>query len=189
MLRSTSYCKENATLKPETLTTVERKILANQFLLLEKLDPDGAEYYAESRDIIEHGYTIFYEEVLQSIFAEMPIDDCRYVFDVLDMHRALRTSYDKLTDKGGITEDDIRFRGFDGNNESKRYAFAEFLKKTGKWQETLAGGLNSHSMVTMHLYPKMLEKYNRIVEKHKKGNAMHEWWLLSAEEIKEVIGQ
>jgi hypothetical protein len=41
----------------------------------------------------------------------------------------------------------------------------------------------------MHRYPKMLEKYNRITEKHKEKNSMHEWWLLSAEEIKEVIGQ
>ena len=176
-------------MKPESLTAVERKILVNQFLRLEKLDPDGAEYYAESRDIIEHGYTIFYEEVLQSIYDEMPIEECRYVFDVLDMHRALRNSYDKLADKGGIPEDDIRFRGFDGNNETKRYAFAEHLKKTGKWTETLSGGLNSHSITTMHRYPKMLEKYNRITEKHKEKDSMaSEWWMLSAAEIKEVTG-
>jgi uncharacterized protein len=162
-------------LKADTLTLVERKILANQFVLLEKLDPEQAEYYAESRDIIEHGYTIFYDEVLQSIYDEMPIAECRYVFDVLDMHMALRNSYDKLTDKGGVSEDDVRFRGFDGNNESKRYAFAEFLKKTGKWAETLVGGLNSHSMMTIQRYPKMLERYNRIVEKHKEKNSMPDW--------------
>lgn len=176
-------------MKPETLTAVERKILANQLLLLEKLDPDQADDYAESREIIERGYTIFYDEVLQSIYDEMPIAECSYVFDVLEMHRALRHSYDKLTDKGGIAEDDIRFRGFDGNNETKRFAFAQYLQKTGKWVETLVGGLNSHSMMTMHRYPKMLEKYNRITAKHKEKDSMaSEWWLLSADEIKEVIG-
>jgi hypothetical protein len=176
--------------KPITsLTPFERLSLMNQLAILKKLDPEGAEDYDNQIQILHSGYSVLYGEVFQYVYEEMPLEECEYVFDVLDMHRLLRQSYDRLEDKGGITESDIRFRGFDGNNETKRYAFAQFLQKTGKWTETLVGGLNSHSMMTMHRYPKMLEKWNRITEKHKQKDGMRDWWLLTAEEIKEVIGK
>jgi len=122
--------------------------------------------------------------VFQSIFDELDAQECRYVFDVLNMYRMLRNGYDELKDKSGIAEADIRFRGFDGNNETKRYAFAEFLQKTGKWQEVLVGGLNSHTETTIQRYPRMLERFERIKKEHEESMRM---WSLSAEEIKEII--
>ena len=80
----------------------------------------------------------------------------------LDLYHTLIQSYDALTDKQGLTPEDVRFRGFDGNNESKRWAFTEHLQKQGKWKETLTGGVNSHSMTTMSLYPRMLAKFQPI---------------------------
>ena len=123
----------------KTLTPVERLQLINQFRILGKLYPEYAKDYAESRDIIAHGYTIEYEEVFSEVFEEMDIEECKYVYDVLNLHRNLIQSFDALTDKKGLTLDDVRFRGFDGNNESKRWAFAEHLQKQGKWKETLVG--------------------------------------------------
>jgi uncharacterized protein YfbU (UPF0304 family) len=140
---------------PKTLTPVERLELINQFRILGKLYPEHGEDYAESREIIAHGYTIQYEEVFKQVFEEMDIEQCKYVFDVLDMYRMLIQSYDALTDKKGLKPGDVRFRGFDGNNESDRYAFAGHLQEQGKWPETLTGDLNSHSMTTMTLYPLM----------------------------------
>jgi uncharacterized protein YfbU (UPF0304 family) len=73
------------------------------------------------------------------VYEEMDVEECKYVYDVLDLHRILIQSYEALTDKKGLTPDDVRFRGFDGNNETKRWAFAEHLQKQGKWKETLVG--------------------------------------------------
>jgi uncharacterized protein YfbU (UPF0304 family) len=170
--------------KPETLTAFERLQLINQLRILEKLDPNNAEDYAESRDIIAHGYTIQYEDVFNEVFEEIDVEECKYVYDVLDMYRVLIHSYNALTEKKGLTPEDVRFQGFDGNNESKRHAFAEHLRKQGKWTETLTGGLNSHSMMTMSLYPRMLARFEPI---RTQIIASHGDWLLAAEQIREVI--
>lgn len=173
-------------MEPTTLTPVERLQLINQFRILEKLYPENAQDYAESRGIIARGYTIQYEEVFSEVFEEMDIEESKYVYDVLDMYRVLIQSYDALADKKGLTPEDVRFRGFDGNNESKRHAFVEHLKKQGKWAETLTGGLNSHSMSTMSLYPRMLERYEPI---NRQILATHGRWELTAEQIREVISE
>jgi uncharacterized protein YfbU (UPF0304 family) len=166
-----------------TLSPIERKQLSNQFLILEKLDSEKAEYYAAQREIVERGYTIKYEEVFRDIYDEMPIDECRYVYDVLEMYRILIRSFDGLKDKQGLTPDDVRFQGFDGNNETKCWAFAEYLQEKGMWKETLTGGVNSHSMMTMSLYPRMLSKY----EPMKKELSKSARWILTADQIREVI--
>ena len=168
----------------KTLTSEQRLQFINQFRILEKLYPEHAEEYAESRSIIAHGYTIQYEEVFREVFEEMDIDESKYVYDVLDLYRTLIESYATLTDKKGLTPEDVRFRGFDGNNESKRLAFAEHLREQGKWKETLTGGLNSHSMMTMSLYPRMLAKFEPI---RQQILASHAGWQLTAEQIREVI--
>jgi uncharacterized protein YfbU (UPF0304 family) len=174
--------------KPITsLTPFERLSLMNQLRILKKLDPENAEDYENQIQILHSGYSVLYGEVFQYVFEEMPLDECEYVFDVLDMHRTLINSFEALKDKQGLMADDVRFRGFDGNNESKRWAFAEYLQKTGRWKETLVGGLNSHSMMTMHRYPEMLKRYEpikqKIIESHS-GN-----WQLTSEQIKIVIGR
>lgn len=169
----------------KTLTPVERLQLANQFKILEKLYPDEAVDYAASREIVERGYSIQYNDVFGSIFTEMPYEECVYVYDVLDMFRVLINSYNALADKDGLTLKDVSFGGFDGNNESKRWAFAEHLKKEGRWAETLVGGLNSHSMSTMTRYPRMLEKFNEIAQTLNK--TAPGGWDLTAEQIREII--
>jgi uncharacterized protein YfbU (UPF0304 family) len=168
-----------------TLTPVERLQLANQLEILEKLYPEQAEIYAARRDIVEHGYSIEYGDVFSDIFTEMSFDECEYVYDVLDMHRVLISSFNELKDKDGLTLADVSFKGFDGNNESKRHAFAEHLQKEGKWTETLVGGLNSHSISTVTRYPRMLQKFNPIwqsINKTSVGGGD-----LTAKQIREII--
>ncbi len=71
-----------------------------------------------------------------SLNDEVSEDDCRFVYDVLDMHRDLIRSYEALTDKAGIEAADVSFRGFDGNNEPELYGLISFLKGQGLWEET-----------------------------------------------------
>ena len=168
-----------------TLSKVERLMLANQLRILEKVDSENADGYKKDRDIIVHGYAIEYEDVFTEIYSEMSVEECRYVYDVLDLYRVLIRSYDELKDKEGLTPDDVKFQGFDGNNESKRWAFAEHLKREGRWTESLSGYLNSHSMRTISLYPKMLERFDPI---RQQILDTHSDWILTADQIKQVIG-
>jgi uncharacterized protein len=170
-----------------SLTPFERLSLMNQLSILKILDPDNAKDYDAQIEILHGGYAICYEEVFQAVFNEMPMEECEYVYDVLDMHRTLINSFNGLHDKQGLTADDVRFRGFDGNNETKRWAFAEYLQKKGRWQETLVGGMNSHTIDTVHRYPQMLERFEPI--KQEIMNSHMGNWQLSADQIKTVIGK
>ncbi len=172
---------------PDTLTPYERQTLINQYNILAKLDPDQAKDYENNIRILREGLTIKYDDIFE-VWEEMPLDQCRYVYEVLDMFRFLRFSFDGLKDKQGLTEADISFRGFDGNNESQNHGLANFLKEQGMWQETLREGfpLNSHSITTVSLYPRMLAKFTPIWKK--KDHAMKDS-SLTAEEIKTIIGK
>jgi uncharacterized protein YfbU (UPF0304 family) len=170
---------------PETLTAFERQTLINQYNILAKLDPDQAEDYQNNVRILREGLTIKYDDVFD-VWEEMSLDKCRYVYEVLDMFRFLRFSFDDLKDKQGLTEDDITFKGFDGNNESQNHGLVSFMKEQGMWTETLHKGvpLNSHSITTVSLYPRMLAKFTPIWEK--KNHSMKDQWL-TAEEIKKIL--
>lgn len=170
-----------------SLTPFERLSLMNQLAIMKKLDPENAEDYENQIRILHSGYSVLYEEVFHNVYEEMPLEECEYVFDVLDMHRTLINSFEALKDKQGLAADDVRFQGFDGNNETKRWAFAEYLQKTGRWKETLVGGLNSHSMTTMHRYPEMLKRFEPIKQEIINSHSAN--WKLTAEQIKVVIGK
>lgn len=166
-------------MKVETLTPVERLQLANQFAILEKLDGSNAEYHAKNRKILQEGFTVLYSEVFQEIGEEISVDTCRYVFDVLDMHWALQQSFEGLADKEGLTLEDVRFEGFDGNNESEHYAFIKYLKEEGeRWADILEGcGMNTHSQ-TAHRYGRMLAEWRAL------GDERHS---LTAAQIKAIV--
>lgn len=161
-----------------TLTPADRQILINQYAILEKLDPDNAEDYKRNQKILNNGFAILYNDVV-NVWDEMDAEDGKYVMDVLDMHRDLKYSFDDLDDKAGLTAEDVEYEGFDGNNETMRLALAEELKAEGRWQE-LDLTKNSHSTTTKDRYPKMLARYREVSDK-KAGK------LLTADEIKYVI--
>lgn len=170
-----------------SLTPFQRLALMNQLSILKHLDPENSEHYEDHIEILHGGYTIMYGELFKTVFEEMDVEECRYVFDVLDKFRALINSFNELEDKQGLTADDVSFEGFDGNNETKRLAFAEYLQEAGRWQETLVGGMDSHSIVSMQRYPQMLERYQPIKQEILDGHMGK--WLLTAEQIKTVIGK
>jgi uncharacterized protein len=148
------------------LSIKDRLFLANQFLILEKLCPNDAEYYAHKRKALERGYALEYGRVAEDIDREgLSEDQCRLVRDVLDMHRALGLSYNALEDKSGINESDIRFFGFDGNNEIAYMAYANYLiHDLGLWEEQKDVDLNS-PVPTLQRYQRMLDKWRRFDRK------------------------
>src|SRR3954468_5735854 len=112
------------------LTRTERWILANQYRILEALYPDEAKRLAEYREAIEHGYELHYDWIAHSIYDKgdaLSAEECKEVIQILDMHRALKRSYEALTDKSGIKEYGVKFAGFDGNNETAQMAYARYF--------------------------------------------------------------
>jgi uncharacterized protein YfbU (UPF0304 family) len=130
------------TLQP---TDTERLILSNQFRILAKLEPEQA---------------VAHERVGRLITEDV----VKFVFDVLDMYRALGTA----AAHHGIDIDSpraasARFEGFDGNNETEHLAVAKVLQENGdRWTESLGqGDLNSHRPC-LEMYERMLAVWRRV---------------------------
>lgn len=145
------------------LSLKDRVILANQYRILEMLDKESAEQYARNREIVESGYQRAYAWLVEQFSPDgLSDEECGEVYDILDMHRRLGFEYVKLSDKNGIDASELRFIGFDGNNESSYLAFHQFLAQQKKWVEVPPE--NSHSP-TLDMYRRMLEVFRTVQKK------------------------
>jgi len=163
------------------ITRVERKILANQYTMLEKLDPGRAEEYAELREVLENGFEAEYDRVLQGVYDEtdiMSAEECRYVGDVLQMYDMMQIAF-KNGQTTGVNPGRLKFPGFDGNNETKFMAYGRHVRKHGRWTSLDLGSedFNSHSP-TEGRYQKMLAEWNASNDKHR----------LTATDIARILG-
>ncbi|WP_394175591.1 YfbU family protein [Guptibacillus hwajinpoensis] len=141
------------------LTKFERLTLINQYKILEKLYPNEEEAYQELRIPLEEGFTYDYYKSFSFMESELSIEQCKEVLNILDMYRTLTFSYRDLEDKSGIDMKDIKFHGFDGNNEPSQYVYAKhYLITLNRYQELKDGeydDFNSHRG--------MLSKYRRML--------------------------
>jgi uncharacterized protein YfbU (UPF0304 family) len=166
----------------EELSKIERMVLINQYRILGLLDKENAADYERSEKVLRKGYSIYYSDVLD-VYDGLSETECRFVVDTLDVYRVLNASYKGLPDKSGINEDDLEFKGFDGNDETSFMVFAEFLKEDDKWQEILTrDDLNTHYS-TQDKYQQMIVRYK--VVRGRQKDPRHE---LTKEEIQEVLG-
>lgn len=66
----------------------------------------------------------------------MSPDECRYVGDVLQMFDMMQVAF-RNGQAAGVTPKRLNFPGFDGNNETKFMAYAQYMrKKQGRWKPT-----------------------------------------------------
>jgi uncharacterized protein YfbU (UPF0304 family) len=163
------------------LNPKDRLIIANQLKILEKLYPEEASYYAQHRKAVENGYSLHYSWLVEHFYEEMTEAECREVLDILDMYRAITFSYQKLADPSGIDEYWLRFRGFDGNNESKQFSYVQyFISDLGRFEELKYEAdypdFNSH-MPTLEKYRQMLAHW------HSHGKSFD----LSKDELTELL--
>jgi len=163
---SVQLCDANCMTK---ITRVERKILASQYTILEKLEPQRAQEHAESREILEHGFEANYEDVLQNIYDDpetMSAQECGYVGDVLQMYDMMQTAF-KNGQTANVDSKRLKFPGFDGNNETKFMAYARHMRKYGKWSflDLASQDFNSHAP-TKSRYTKMLAEWNASTDKY-----------------------
>lgn len=163
------------------LSKKERLVLINQFLILEKLYPDEADEFERYRTALEQGYALHYDWIVESVWDDLPEEECKRVLNALDVYRAITFSYTSLQDKAGLADSDVRFVGFDGNNESHYMAYVRyFVVDLGRYEEIRKGqeypDFNSHTP--------MLETYDRM-------HALWESWgrpaQMSAERIRALL--
>jgi uncharacterized protein YfbU (UPF0304 family) len=166
------------------LSRVERLILSNQYSILAALYPNEAKSYTEMREIVESGYEFHYSEIAQHILDNddvMSEDECLEVLDILTMFSAIKRSFNSLEDKPSVQEHDIRFRGFDGNNETKYMLYAQFFcdSQGGRFEDLDRGdNFNSH-LPSLDMYRRQLVEWNRSKDKHK----------LTKEEIERIVAE
>jgi uncharacterized protein YfbU (UPF0304 family) len=150
-------------------TDTERLILANQYRILAHLEPNRADAYERAERMLLEGHTWALESLgaIELPHALITEDVVKFVFDVLDMYRALGTA----AAHHGIDIDSpraasARFEGFDGNNETEHLAVAKVLQENGdRWTESLGqGDMNSHRPC-LEMYERMLAVWRRVRSK------------------------
>ena len=133
------------------LTKFERLLLRNQMRILEALYPDEADDIATQREALERGYELLYQWQADFIYEgddAMTAEECLEVWDTLDMFDAIDRFFKKnpTAESGDLLFS--KFRGYDGNNESKFMAFAAFtVERLGRFDYVpleRAGYWNSH---------------------------------------------
>jgi len=148
------------------LTSKERVFLANQFKILEALYPDEAYIYERHRTALECGYTLQYGWITEWFSEELSEAECQEVWDILEMYRSLKFAYNRLTNKNEITEEEIRFQGFDENEEARLMGYADYIiRDLGRYNELSGIDLNAHRPC-LERYRKMLAEWNRSADKY-----------------------
>lgn len=146
------------------LTKVERLLLANQLRILEILDPEKSN--KAHRKAIERGYSAHYADAFHALDGdEVSAADSEFVRSVLDMHRALMSSNDKLPKAERRKSREVRIRGFDGNGEAALLAYARYLVKDLGLYEEQDEVPNSHTP-TRQRYATMLGEWTRSRDKN-----------------------
>lgn len=165
------------------LSREQRWMLANQYLILEKLYPENADHYEQAREVLEEGFELSYDWYIPHIAERtMSQDACKEVIEILNMFSALERSYGQLPEKpADVSERDVTFLGFDGNDETEQLSYASFLiEKEGKWQELADHGdhLNSHAPL-LGSYRRMLRVWEQL--------PMERRYELSTDDIREIV--
>jgi len=109
------------------LSKKDRLMLINQYRILSILNPDGASSYNIRIKMLEEGYSLHYDEIVDWIDDGMSREECQEIIDILEMYRCLWHSFKKLRDKRGLRKKDVRFPGFDAKDEERELNYAEYV--------------------------------------------------------------
>lgn len=154
-----------------TLTKTERLILANQYRILGHLDPENADYYGRSQKALERGYESAIDNLFEPIVDGLSASQCSFVINVMAMYDALQRSQMSAGDASGVTANEVRFPGFDGNNETDYMSYARFVvdhEDRFTSLETTGHGFNSH-MPSRGRYQAMLGEWQSLGKSYELG--------------------
>jgi len=148
------------------LTKIERVLLANQYRILERLDPENGEIYAVNYRVLESGFELNYA-LLDQIFKDgVSKEQCKEVLQILTMFETLYQGYLKATTAPDIKIEAISFSGFDEKEEAEHFAYAHFLvHDEGRFSVLKADKLNSQ-VPMLGVYRRMLWEWEKCADKH-----------------------
>ena len=162
------------------MTKTERLILVNQLKILAHLEPENSDSYKEDIEILENGYSVFYDSITGNIYDEMEEEKGNLVLNILDLYCAVECFKKNCGNLDGLKN--TEFLGFDGNFETDYMVFARFLvEKQHKFMEIKEAkgsfDFNSHSC--------MVPTYKSILEKWEKN--LKKLWPVSREEFEKIF--
>jgi len=149
---------------PETLSIVERQILANQFRILSKIGSDSQDYETKI-EILENGYTEKYFDVFDVSTEEIPMEVCEETTRILEMYRRISTAIDALSqeEKLILDLDKINFEGF-SKRDSHYHYMVFMIENMNLWQEYKKTSLNCNFEYQLSKYQRMLEYQNFLID-------------------------
>lgn len=154
-------------------TEAERLILANQYKILHELSSqkkDGSkEKYEQLIGVFNNGYTNEYHLIEEDEFVPdtlvLDFKAQKEVCDLISMYQFLLNSYEEAREKySDIPE--IRFVGYDGNNEAHKLAYMNYILDTLDLYDDVkkafksVGERNSHGAT--HAHDDMLAKFKEL---------------------------
>jgi uncharacterized protein len=158
------------------LTKVERAILMNQFRILSLIDKSDADTHKRYAEALAEGYSYEYE-FLEHMSDGLTEDECRFVYDVLDMYDAMQTSFNNLKEKRDLKASQIQYKGFGGNEETEYMAYSRYIVEGGKFTYLDMNKDHNSHMQSIPGYQRMLEKWSEFKRSHE----------LDADQLKAVV--
>lgn len=160
------------------LSKTERLILSNQYAILKHLEPSNHEYYELMKKAVDYGYEREIEEDFNHIYDGLSSEECDFVLNVLDMYTQLMYSNKELDES---EQEDIKFPGFDGNNETVLLGYTRFILSDKKEFEIIPTStefydFNSHRQMVSR-YERMLSVWRESVDRFR----------LTKDEIRKII--
>ncbi len=149
------------------ISKLDRYFLSNQLRILEALYPQEAGELAVQREAIEEGYSFVYDMGMDHILDgkdAMTPEESKEVWEVMDMFLSIDRTIKNLNLEHLHDEHSTRFRGYDGNNESKFMGFAAFTVERLKRFTHLP--LNEELYFNSHA--PMRQTYNRMLVEWRK---------------------
>lgn len=159
---------------PASLSKRDRSQLVLLHRIARAVSEDEPEYHDHMIEVLEHGFTGEYPDGFAALYDELPLSECRLVWDLLDMFRVIESSVREIGPERMIEIDKhvvggSGFRGFDFNDprEARLADYAEHLVRKGRWEELAVyfdpehEGGNSHSPM-LGSYLAMLDVFQPI---------------------------
>ncbi|MED3728538.1 YfbU family protein [Priestia filamentosa] len=168
----------------------QRALLINQFEVLKHLDSSNSKSYDNKIEILQNGYSDFYDEIAGNISDEFPKDQSQKVWDILKLYRKLYFSYENLTpeEQEQIDEEEVIFQGFDGNEESNYYVFAKFIvEKAERYSEI--NELIKKGKVDMNSHWPKLNYYDGLLSRLMQLNDEDTSQYLACDQIKYILNK
>lgn len=145
------------------LTDVERLLLANQFRILDKLEPD--EHYRLAAEALTRGYEGLYQRLVFHLSEPLPERVVTEVYDIFEMYCGLTDAYEHRGVKKPKGLHPV-FEGFDGVHDPHHGVGNFLVKDLGLWPELKKGPMNSHSSTTLPSYLKMVAVWKKLGKPH-----------------------